>query len=66
MNRQEFIKAIGAAVIVAVLLGSKLVGPANVCGSDAGANSCNSPQSSSANKIPGSAWVKGWSPSRPL
>jgi hypothetical protein len=59
-------KIAGAALIMLVLLGSKLVGPANVCSNDAGGNPCNSPQASSANKIPGSAWMREHASIRPL
>lgn len=66
MKRVEILKAAGAAVVILVLLGSKLAGPVNVCGNDTGGNPCNSPQASSANKVPGSAWVRDHSPVRPL
>lgn len=55
MRRREVVKLVSAALVVAVLLGSKLVATVNVCGGDAGA--CNASQSAAPNKIPASAWL---------
>ena len=58
MRKQEVAKVVIAAIFGCVLLGSKLAGPVNHCGNDAGSNACNRPQASSANKVPASAWMK--------
>ncbi|HUN49767.1 MAG TPA: hypothetical protein VMU42_01560 [Candidatus Sulfotelmatobacter sp.] len=57
MHRREVLKLASAALVVAVLLGSKLVGPVNGCGSGAAASACAASQSATPGKIPGSAWL---------
>jgi hypothetical protein len=45
-----------AVLVVAVLLGSKLVGPVGGCG-DAAASACSASPSATPGKILGSAWL---------